>query len=368
MKKATKEKKSLNNRNKVNNKKKNRIFDYEQEVEPIKNRQRNKLTRKANSKKKNNKRENYLINGKIEDKELIKNNKKRIRKLQKRTKEENAKRKKLLIREQRKEKRTNNKKIKTKLNYKQIEKMKRISRFIKMILITLLIIGSFLLLVLSPIFYIKEVRVLGNEKISKQEITSLLKVGNETNIFKETESDVKNKLSVNPYIDIEKTTMRRILPEILEVKIFERNVEFLLEFGNSYAYIDENGYVLEISNNNIDDKIKIIGYDTIEEYIKPGKQLCDNDMKKIKDVIYIISVSKNYGINEKITSIDISDSEDYVLYLQSEMKNVHLGNNSAMETKMMYVKAIVEKENGNDGEIFVNVDLNKKNAYFKQNV
>ena len=32
---------------------------------------------------------------------------------------------------------------------------------------------------------------------------------------------------------------------------------------------------------------------------------------------------------------------------------------------MLYVKAIVEKEKGNDGEIFVNMNLNEKNPYFR---
>ena len=39
-----------------------------------------------------------------------------------------------------------------------------------------------------------------------------------------------------------------------------------------------------------------------------------------------------------------------------------------IDTKMLYIKAILDKESGNEGEIFVNMDLNNKNPYFKQKV
>ena len=82
----------------------------------------------------------------------------------------------------------------------------------------------------------------------------------------------------------------------------------------------------------------------------------------------ITKIAQNYGIDSKITSINIEDDNDYILYLDSEKKTVHLGNNIAIETKMLYIKAILEREKEIEGEIFVNMDLNKKNAYFKQKV
>lgn len=367
MKGATKEKKKRNNLKKTNNKN-NRIFDYDQEVNQTKDKTRIKRTRKLGDNNKKKKKTELLSNRKAEKKELAKINKKKIKQLQKRTKEENIRRKKALKREN-KQNTTNNRKVpKRKLTLKEIQQKKQNNRIVRTILIILIITMSILLLALSPVFYIKEVRIIGNEKLSKQEIVSLLNIGNETNIFKENDNNIREKLSGNPYIDTEKTTMHRILPEILEVKIVERTVEFLLEFGNSYAYIDKAGNILEIAVNSIEGKTKITGYNTPGDQIKPGNVLSSEDVDKIKDVSQIINISKNYELYDMITSINISNTNDYILYLQNEMKTVHLGECSFMETKMMYVKAILEKEKGNDGEIFVNVDLNKKNAYFKQNV
>ena len=73
-------------------------------------------------------------------------------------------------------------------------------------------------------------------------------------------------------------------------------------------------------------------------------------------------------IADKVTSINIADGSDYQIYMKDESKIVHLGTIDNIDTKMLYVKAIVEKEKGNDGEIFVNMDLNKKDPYFRQNV
>ena len=211
-------------------------------------------------------------------------------------------------------------------------------------------------------------RIEGNKKVSKQEILSLLKIGKDTNIFKVTDSYIKEKLEENAYINTEETTKRKILPDIVEINIKERSVDFQLEFGSSFAYIDNLGNIIEISSTSIENKIKLLEYETSNENIKPGSKLDDKDISKINDVIQINNIAKNYGIQDKITSININDSDDYIMYLENEKKTVHLGNTNALETKMLYVKAIIEREKDIEGEIFVNMDLNKKNAYFKQNV
>ena len=48
---------------------------------------------------------------------------------------------------------------------------------------------------------------------------------------------------------------------------------------------------------------------------------------------------------------------------------VHLGNSSNLDTKMLYVKAILEEKEGIEGDIFVNGDLNNGfQPYFRMKV
>ena len=69
-----------------------------------------------------------------------------------------------------------------------------------------------------------------------------------------------------------------------------------------------------------------------------------------------------------ITSIDIKDNQ-YTLTLKKENKKVYLGKATDLTNMMMYVKVMIEKEEGNKGEIFVNGDLNSGfKPYFRETI
>ena len=74
-------------------------------------------------------------------------------------------------------------------------------------------------------------------------------------------------------------------------------------------------------------------------------------------------------LSEKVTSIDISNKNDYSIYMQEERKTIHLGDASNLSNKMLYVMAILEKEKDVAGEIFANGDLNSDfRVYFREEV
>ena len=176
----------------------------------------------------------------------------------------------------------------------------------------------------------------------------------------------KNNIKENAYVD--EVKVNRILPNTIEITVTERQVAYLLEYGSSYAYIDEQGYILEISSENITDKIKIRGYKTTEDNIKPGNRLIKEDLNKLNDVAIITDTAKNSGINAQITSINIENQNEYSLYMESEKKTVHIGSISNLDTKMLYLQVMLEKEKDNEGEIFLNIDFKTKNPYFKEKV
>ena len=318
-----------------------------------------------------------IINGKVVYKNTI--NKKAINKS---TEKKNAKKKKQinklnkkLLKEQ-KEKQKELKRIekleakrrkqeKTKnLSPKELRKRKARKIAIKYSFVFVLFIFAVILFLLSPIFYIKNIEVEGNSKISSEQIKALLQINSTTNIFEESNNKVNAKLKENKYI--EKADVRRILPSTLKVNVVEREVEYLLEYANSYAYTDKNGNILEVSANPVEGKAKIIGYST--KSLNEQEKLDESDIEKLNNVNSILQSAEQFEIRNKITSINIADQDDYQIYIESEKKIVHLGDTKNLDTKMIYIKAILEKEKGNDGEIFVNMDLNKKQPYFRQNV
>ena len=321
----------------------------------------------SHSKKENSKRKTRpLINNEENNLKQDKAKEKKLKKLEKKKKKELKKKIQQIEKNQLEDEKKQKQKIKKKLNQKQIEQFRKTKRRLRNVAIFILILTGIALFLLSPIFTIKNVQVEGNEKISKEEIISLLKISSTTNLFEETRGKVLNSLKENAYIDTVK--IGRKLPSTLVVKITERKIEYLLEFGSSFAYIDEEGNILEISDKPIEGVRKIKGFTTPEDQIQPGNIINEEDLVRIQIFDKILKGASNYSIQDKFTGADISDSSNFIIYCENDKKSISFGDDKMIDTKMLYIKAILDKESGNEGEIFVNMDLNNKNPYFKQKV
>ena len=135
-----------------------------------------------------------------------------------------------------------------------------------------------------------------------------------------------------------------------------------------YAYINTQGYILEISDTNMELPV-IQGISTNEEEIVPNNRLNNDDLTSLENIIKIMDIAKENNLDTKVTNIDISTKNQYSIYIQEEKKRIYLGDNTNLGNKMLYAVSIMEKEKGIEGEIYVNGDLNNKfQPYFKEKV
>ena len=202
---------------------------------------------------------------------------------------------------------------------------------------------------LSDIFNIKQITVVNNNKVLTEEVINLstLNIGN--NMFKTLNKKIKNSLKTNPYI--EDVAIRRKLNGEIILEIKERVPTYMLQYGNLYVYINNQGYMLEITETALQLPI-ISGYVTKEEKIKEGNRLELEDLKKLEDVIKIVELAKNTSLGAKITQIDIQDSNNYILTIASEGKTVQFGNNTNIKIKILKIEAVLEETKEEEGEIY----------------
>ena len=246
------------------------------------------------------------------------------------------------------------------------KKKKRVKRIIKWTSLALIIIAGAIFAFASPLFNITQIEVINTNLLSKDKVISLSGIKKDQNIFRFLKSDVIKKIKEDPYVQDVK--INRQLPNKVQIDIEERQRNFSLEFLNGYAYINNQGYILEISQDKLNLPV-VKGASTEENNITPGKRLEQKDLEKLEVAIKIMTIAKENELDEKVTSIDISNKNEYILYLESEKKTVYLGNQENLTTKMLYTKKIIEKESGNEGTIYVNGDFtNKFKAYFRQKV
>ena len=241
--------------------------------------------------------------------------------------------------------------------------IKKISTFLFLLILTL---GAIVLLFLSPAFNIKSIEVINNNIISSEQIINLSGLSTNENILKFSKKETKNNIILNPYIeDVEiKTNM---FSGNVQIDVKERIPTLMLEYGNSYVYINNQGYILEISTEPISSPI-IKGYTTPLEDIKPGNRLNKDDLERLETVLKILETANSNNIGNLITHIDIKNSKNYVVILESEDKTVYLGNCMDLSTQILYIKEMLEREKGIEGEFFVDMDLNTSNPVFREKV
>lgn len=265
-----------------------------------------------------------------------------------------------------KNKKKNKKKVENKKSNKiENKKNKKALAVVKWFTLIILLIGAILYFLMCPLFNIKEITVIGNKKISTNEILSLSEININENIFRIHLGQVEEKIKQNAYIDTVK--INRKLPNKIQIQIEERTTTYMLEFVNAFAYINNQGYILEISEQKLNLPI-IIGYKTETENIKPGNRLCLEDLQKLETVLKIVETAKSYEIANTISKIDITDSNNYTLLLETEKKTVYLGDASNINTRILYLKEILEIEKGKEMLVFLNVDINNEKVYTREKV
>ena len=260
-------------------------------------------------------------------------------------------------------------KTKQKMSKKQrqiLKKKKRIKLMLKFTALLIIIIAGIIFALVSPIFNLKEINVSNNNQINTETIVSLSQLNLGQNIFKFNKNKVNKNIKTNAYL--ESVEIKRKLPNKVQIQIEERKQEYNVEFLNGYAYINNQGYILQISEEK-QALPTIQGISTPDEQIVEGNRLNSEDLEKLEVIIQIMNICKNYELDSKITNIDISTKDEYTLYLEEEKKTIYLGDKSNLSNKMLYVQVIIEENRGKEGEIFVNGDLNNNfKPRFKEKV
>lgn len=245
------------------------------------------------------------------------------------------------------------------------KKHKKIAKIIKWTSLFVIITGTITFAMLSPMFNINKITVNGNNKVTTEKITGLSEIKNGTNIFRINKVEIINNIKKDGYID--EVTVKRKLPSTIAITVQERKATFLIEVGNAYAYINNQGYILEVSNTKLD-LTTISGIKTKVEDLKDGKRLITEDLEKLEVVLKIMSEAEVNGIKDIITSVDISDETNYTLYFAGESKKAYLGDCSNIASRISNLKVILKNETGKSGEIFVNMNLNSQNPFFRESV
>ena len=200
--------------------------------------------------------------------------------------------------------------------------------------------------------------------ITEEQVKALVDFDQYNNLFAINTIKIEEDIKQNAYVEDVKVS--RKFPNTVKITVKERVPRYMLQVADSYVYINNQGYMLEVSVNKIDDIPIILGFKTDLSNAKAGDRLDLEDLKQMDQIIKIVETAKINEIGDYITKIDVSNDRNYILTLEEERKTVYLGDCSNLNTRMLYLSGILTQTKGLAGEIFLDMDLNTEDAYFRE--
>lgn len=248
---------------------------------------------------------------------------------------------------------------------KEIRRRNRKRMIISIFMLLIAVIGGTIYFLTTPAFNIANIEIIGNEKNTTETYISLSQIElGTTNIFSVTNQRIKNNIKENAYV--EDVSIKRKLPDVLQILIKERKVAYQVEFANTYLYLNDQGYLLEISKEKINVPV-VKGLSITQENVKVGNRLEEEDLKKLSIVLEFTNYCKYHSIENTITTIDVTDTNNYMIYFEKDQKILYIGNASNLNERLSLLKAILTSEKGKKGEIFMNNNITEDKVYFREN-
>lgn len=215
-----------------------------------------------------------------------------------------------------------------------------------------LCIAIFLVFLLSPIFNITEIRVVGNNALTSDAVIGASGITRGMNIFKLDPAGCEKQISRLAYVDDVKVV--RKFPAVVEIRVVESRAHAYFYFIGSYVGIDSTGKILEI--RSVDEQLEcpvILGTNVTEFCI--GNTITIDDEKKMDAVFLILKQIHSDGMQGMIKAVDVADLNDIKIFATSEC-TAYMGSMDDMIYKVSFLKKILEEPGDKRGAV---IDMTK---------
>jgi cell division protein FtsQ len=211
-------------------------------------------------------------------------------------------------------------------------------RFIALLIVAGLALAA-VIFFFSPLFYITDVKISGNESVSSDEILERTGYKPGANLVLFNTGDARRRVLENLYIDTVQFT--KTFPNQLTVIVRERHLSGYVKYmQDKYLYIDENGRVLDI-NSVITEKLPLVTGLKFDK-VHIGELLEVENTDAFKTVVWYARLLNKYEITNRISSIDVSDESNVKLHLYNIEINIGAGGDKDADEKIRTVREITE--------------------------
>lgn len=199
----------------------------------------------------------------------------------------------------------------------------------------LILIALFIIMFCTPFFNIKNVNIVGNNKITVEEISKEVGKLKGKNLFATTKRGIRKRLEKIAYIE-DVNVKKKPFPPTLTIEINERKAAFQVDYAEAFLLVDSEGRVLEKAAE------KVAGVPVCEglKVVSANETISLKDEETQKNVFQCIGYMEKADIIKDITQISFEDMTNITFNYQSRL-DVICGTHIDFQRKLGLFKEAV---------------------------
>lgn len=213
-----------------------------------------------------------------------------------------------------------------------------VNKFRVALLLFILLLSVYLFLH-SSIFNVSQIVVLGNDKVSKEEVIALSGLSPGINIFEFNETASSQAIEVHPMI--KNAEIQRKPFKTIAIKINERQIWALIPYGDLFLCIDDTGICFDKLNHTTIDKVPVITMDQMPEFVNLGQAVNTQATEMVKKVWQAIPADEQPIISE----FHYSNQDNTLKIYTIKGTEIRFGNLDRLDEKVKTFAQIIQIEN-----------------------
>lgn len=199
------------------------------------------------------------------------------------------------------------------------------------------------------VFSIRNLRVVGLNRLSWQEVARSAGLSASSNYFGLDEEQVKAGINANRYLVFEK--MQKVLPNTLVLHVHERQPMASINYiGIAYIMADD-GMILEKTRDLSDHGLPVVSGLSLRD-IRQGSHPVSTRFGQMEACIALVRELHAQGFAPEVLDVNLSETSSIYLSTRDGF-SVHLGDANYLRAKVGTVRAVLQKlrEAGRSGGV-----------------
>lgn len=184
-------------------------------------------------------------------------------------------------------------------------------------------------------FVAKNINVINDTPYSSEELLDAVGFSVGSSLLSINSSSVMQKLSDYPYV--EEATVKISFPSDITFTFVSAVAVYSFDLGGSYAYLDKNLKVLQISDQDDPSLISVSGI--VPQDYSPGDVLDNSNALELDIFSELVAVLSDMGWAEHVTSLDFTKTYNIRITVY-DIITVELGTGEDLDKKLTNAKTV----------------------------